>query len=215
VSELTADLNGDGTTDFAEISAPASEPGITCDQASSLGPYAAYVETDVGLDTARSFTQELPECEQAYACGVFAAPDLDGDGAAEMAIRIAEGATTVTFALYRFEEDGSGEPGLVRFEVTQPGDRWNQEYALRPGPATFLWYGSTGHMHWLSCNEDPEHRPTVVTAIWAEDGYHVHGARLGVEGTTLTVRSTWDEVVPDDRLDVPTDVCGAAIAPPS
>jgi hypothetical protein len=102
--------------------------------------------------------------------------------------------------------------------VAEPGDPWHPNFGLAAGPATFVWYGSVTHLHWMSCDEDPEGRPAALTALRDEDDpsvYRVHGILFEVEGTTLRVASTWDEPVKEDRLRVPEDsFCGAEILPP-
>lgn len=218
LSELRLDLDGDGAEDdLVEVGAPAAEPGVPCEQATGIGPYSASIVIDAGSDVGRASTQELPECDQPWGCRLFAAPDLDGDGASEVAIRLGFGASTVTFSIYRFDPMATPEGGaLVRLEVAEPGDRWDEEFGLAPGPARFLWYGSVTHQHWLSCDRDPERRLAVMTAIRDQTddrGYLVHGSLLRLEGSSLAVERSWDEEVGERALELPGDLCGAPLLP--
>jgi hypothetical protein len=212
----TLDLNGDGRNDLVEVYFEPPSPETACLAADRPGPYHAHVEISTGPDTAVAYTQDLPECEP-YGCRVFATPDLDGDGANEVAIQLAFGASTTSFAIYRFDPLASVETGaLHRLEIAEPGDPWDQTYGLVPGPATFTWYGSVTHQQWLSCDEDPEHRPALITALRSEEDpglYLVHGTLLRLVGQELRPEFSWDEEVREDRLRVPTTMCGAELIP--
>jgi hypothetical protein len=111
---------------------------------------------------------------------VFATPDLDGDAANEVAIQLAFGASTTSFAIYRFDPLASVETGaLVRLEIAEPGDPWDPTYGLAPGPATFTWYGSVTHQQWLSCAEDPEHLPAPAGVLLGPGGPRGSPQRTG------------------------------------
>ena len=215
-STVRTDLNGDGTLDLVEVSFEPPSPETLCTAADRPGPYHAHVEISTGPDTAVAFTQDLPECEP-WACRVFATPDLDGDGANEVAIQLAFGASTTTFSLYRFDPGTAPDGGgLARLEIAEPGDPWDPTYGLRPGPATFTWYGSVTHQQWLSCDEDPEGGVAAMTALRSERDpgrYLVHGTLLRLVGTELVPASSWDEEIAERRLSVPSTMCRAELIP--
>jgi len=212
----TLDVNGDGMRDVVEVYAEAPGPDIPC-AAADPGPYHASVLITTAPGLGIAYTQDLPECEMPYACRVFAAPDVDDDGANEVAIQLSFGVSTTSFALYRFDLEASPATGpLVRLEVAEPGDPWDPEYGLPPGPATFGWYGSVTHLQWLSCNEDPEHRLAVMTALRSEEDpgrYLVHGTFLRLVGDELRFESSWDEEIREADLSVPETMCGAELIP--
>jgi hypothetical protein len=210
-SSLSTDLDGDGRSDSVVVSSPAP----SCESPDVGAAYEAHVETAGGA----RYRQALPECDQPFACRLFAGPDIDGDGAAEVAIARVFGVSSVGFSLYRFAPDAPDGRALHRFEVAEPGDRWDPTFGLRAGPATFTWYGSVTHLHWLSCDEDPQNKLAMLTALRDERDpsvYRVHGTLFDVEGVTLRVGFTWDERIPEEQLVLPEDrFCGARILPPS
>jgi hypothetical protein len=214
MSSLSADLNGDSFEDSVTVYSPA----VSCESPEAGTAYVADVEIATGASTGIGYHQSLPECDQPGACRLFAGPDIDGDGAAEVAIARVSGVSSIGFGLYRFEVAAPEGRVLQRFEVAEPGDPWHPYFGLPAGAATFTWYGSVTHLHWMSCEEDPQGRPAVLTAVRDGDDpsvYRVHGSLFDVDGTTLRVASTWDERVPEDRLRVPEDrFCGAEILPP-
>jgi hypothetical protein len=213
VSSLSADLNGDTVTDSVTVYSPAA----SCESTEAGTTYVADVEISTGPSTATGYHQPLPECDQVGACRLFAGPDVDGDGAAEVAIARVSGVSSVGFGLYRFDADAPDGRVLHRFEVAEPGDPWDPNFGLAAGPATFTWYGSVTHLHWMSCEEDPEGRLAALTALRDEEDpsiYRVHGTLLDADGSTLRVAFTWDERIEEDRLSVPEGFCGAEILPP-
>jgi hypothetical protein len=210
---LSLDLDGNGRQDFvAEVGAPAPAPEVTCEGAASLGPYTLHVE--VGEEPAEAFAVELPECEIDYACAAFDLPDLDRDGVPEIAVTIVEGGSAEEFTVYRI--DPAAPDGLVRLRVAAPGDPWHTEYGLESGPVVLRWYGSTEHLHWTSCDEDPEQRLAVLTALRdpADPAtYRVHGTLLELQADALTVEFSWDEEVAETDLVVPAEpaVCPSSV----
>ena len=212
-SSLSADLNGDAVDDTVTVYSPA----VSCESAEAGTASVADVEIATGPSAANGYHQSLPECDQPFACRLFAGPDVDGDGTAEVAIARVSGVSSVGFALYRFEPEAPDGRVLQRFEVAEPGDPWHQNFGIAAGPATFTWYGSVTHLHWVSCDEDPQGRLSVLTALRHEEDpsiYRVHGTQFEADGTTLHVSSTWDERIEEDRLSIPERFCGAEILPP-
>jgi hypothetical protein len=216
-SSMVADLDGDGADDRIEVGVPVPGPEVSCDQVELQG-YVARIELATGTDRARPFEQRLPECDIEALCWLLATPDLGDDGTDEAAIVVSTGASTITFALYRFEAATPDEP-LQRLQIAEPGDPWHEEFGFPPGPATFSWYGSVTHRHWLSCDEDPEHRLAAITVLRAYDDpkdrrvEDVHGVLFALDGSMLVVAFTWDEQVPEATLDAPPDMCGSPMNP--
>jgi hypothetical protein len=97
--------------------------------------------------------QHLPECDQPFACLLFAAPDIDGDGRAGLAgvqaqrtddgpNALSGGARPCSRPLRARTDRGGGA-----------GDLWKSGAGLVPGPAAFPWGGSAYERHTVSCDE--------------------------------------------------------------
>lgn len=218
----TADIDANGLSDLVEVYSPVpivtGEPlaseGVVCADPVVGERYSIRVQFRAE-DPLPVIQQNLPECGQPFACRLFAMPDLDGDGRAEIAVVIDEGASTLVWTVYRLDVSDPEHPSLVRLEVAEPGDPWDPIYGLAAGPATFTWYGSVTHQQWVSCDA-PDHQPTFVTAVRSEQDpgvYFVHGTRLRLAGSELQVDSSWDDEVPEPDLEVPTKMCGAELLP--
>jgi len=209
----SADLNGDGRDDLVEVYFEPPAPETTCDASDRPGAYFAHVEIRTGVDTAEAYTQALPECEMA-GCGPFAGPDIDGDGRDEVAITLVMGGPTSSFGLYRFDPSAPDGGALQRFELAEPGDPWDPQFGIEPGPSLFSWYGSVTHQHWMSCDEDPRRELAALTVVLDQDSatrYHWHGVWLRVEGLRLVPDGTWDSVEKDRPGEPPPDFCGSPL----
>lgn len=216
--DVLVDLDGDGERDdLIETLGETSQTGVSCEESPPLQRFVVYLVLDAEANVGPSFTQELPECADPYACRVIATPDVDRDGRPEIAIKLGAGVSAIHFALYRFDPTAPPNGSLHRLEIAEPGDPWHEEFGFPPGPATFSWFGSVTHQHWLSCDEDPEHRLAAITVLRAcddPDDPHiedVHGVLFRLEGTMLVVEFTWDEQVPEATLEAPGDLCGSPL----
>jgi hypothetical protein len=214
---ILVDLDGDGgQDDLLETWGETSKTDVSCEELPVLQRFVVHLEIDAEANVGPSFTQELPECPDPYACRVIATPEIDGDGRPEIAVQLGAGASTIYFALYRFDPAAPTGP-LERLEIAEPGDPWHEEFGFSPGPATFSWFGSVTHQHWLSCDEDPQRRLAAITVLRAYDDpddphiEEVHGVLFRLEGTTLVVDFTWDEQVPEATLEMPLHLCGSPL----
>jgi hypothetical protein len=180
--------------------------------------YEARIVTSAGTpeETALS-PQVLPECETPFTgCKAFGAPDVGGDGRAEVAIAIAPGGPATFYSLYfAGEAHRPGAWGLTRYTVDPPGDPWHGEYGFPPGPAVLIAYGSVTHQHWVSCREEEGlHYLVASTALRsAEDPavYDVHSTVFGVAGASLEVVGSEQQRVPEDRLEPLDHLCGSPL----
>jgi hypothetical protein len=196
-----ADLDGDGQKDLVIVYAPVDVPGSTECESDQVGlRYEARVtfgfESEGGGFVAEP--QPLPECDGPFQCKLFATPDLDADGRAEVAITIYTGGPALYFAIYRLDPDWNlGDAALERLQIAPPGDPWHEEWGSPPGPAMFLWYGSVTHQHSVGCTTHPDGRRTisVKTGLRTEEApgpYDVHITALRLEGATLLVEGSYD-----------------------
>jgi hypothetical protein len=214
-STVEADVNGDGEMDAVSVYWP-SYTG--CEPVPEGLRYQTRVVISAGTPAAVVLeSQELPECETPVTgCRAFGAPDIDGDGHAEVAIAIAPGGPTAFFGIYRFDPGAvSGGHALVRLTVEPPGDPWNEEYGFSPGPAVFTAYGSVTHIHWAACfKEEGEHFLVVATALRTEedpDLYDVHTTVARVDEASLEVVKSDHARVPTDRLEATDELCGSTL----
>ena len=231
-SMLNADVDGDGALDEVAVWSPSMS-----EQCKPLPPdvgerYVLHVSggklAELVSPGATSFPgirfygiqQELPECTQPFACRLFSAPDLDGDGAQELAIQVAQGSSDVSLVFYRAEVDPEADHyALVRLSVAPPGDRWSSAFRLPPGPAVFRWGASPTEVHTISCTErQGEQVLAITTALQSANDpsrYDVHetllrvGSGSGGQAGRLTVVETKDHVGAAPSL--PADLCGAPI----
>jgi hypothetical protein len=166
-------------------------------------------------------TQPLPECTQPFACRVLAAPDVDRDGADELAIEVGDDGETRSVVFYRLEADPAADRySLVRMSVAPPGDT---EHGLPPGPATFAVGRAAIPPRGVACLGDHNHlRILVVNGVLTDPKHErgdVHQIELRPEGSTLVVLRTRDlhDVQFGVRLHGPgarDSLCGAPIAGP-
>jgi hypothetical protein len=214
-SSLEAEVNGDAMLDAVIVYWPTE---TMCDPVPEGVPYQAQVVLSVGSDEEIGLQpQALPECETPFtACKLFGAPDVDGDGRAEVAVAIAPGGPATFYSLYFFDADRRSEDSvLVRYSVDPPGDPWHEEYGFPPGPALLMAYGSVTHQHWVSClEEEGVHYLVASTALRSKEDptlYDVHSTVLGVGGASLEVFGTEQQRVTQDRLEPLDHLCGSPL----
>jgi hypothetical protein len=212
---LDADINGDGVLDEVIVYWPSE---TTCDPVTERQRYQARVVLSSGTREAVPLEpQQLPECETPFmACKAFGAPDVDGNGSAEVAIAIAPGGPAAFYGVYVFDADRrAGDPALVRYSVDPPGDPWHDKYGFPPGPAVLMVYGSVTHQHWGACfEEEGDHFLAAATALrTAEDPdlYDVHTTVFRVDGAALEVVMQEQGRVPTDRLEATDELCGSRL----
>jgi hypothetical protein len=212
-TEVTGDIDGDGEPDVVRVLALAPE-GVACQMPGEGVEFWAEVIPAQGASTA----QPLPECAYPGFCRAIAAPDLNGDGRAEVAVSLIPGATAAHVAFYVYESSDDVRP-LHRVALEPPGDPFDPQFGLDPGAALLPWGGSVTHIHDLACGETAGERLLVVlTALWQEEGqYLLHRTELRLEGTALVVVRTSEETVPEagpaiSELGPEGELCGAPVA---
>jgi hypothetical protein len=223
-SFLHADTNGDGNLDEVAVFSPGKNEA--CDSPEVGQRYVIHVsgnkDTVPGAPEPQAFygiDQDLPECGQPFACRLIAAPDLDRDGADELAVEVGKEGSTSSVVFYRLEADPSAKQySLVRMTVAAPGD---PEHGFPPGPATFTVSRGAIPMHALACVGDHRHLRILVTTGVMTDAKHkrgdVHEIEFRPEGSTLVLLRTHDlhDVVFGGRLQslgTKATLCGAPIA---
>jgi hypothetical protein len=217
---LHADTDGDGNLDEIAVWSPATG----CDAPEVGQRYVLHVNGNkIPVDTGSSspllygIDQPMPECDQPFACLLFAAPDIDGDGRAELAVAFKQEGSTMFLMLYRVEVDPAhNRYALVGIGVTAPGDPWKPRFDLVPGPAAFAWGGSAGERHTVSCDEQEGRRLLVVTTSLPSEhmpgAYDVHQTLLRPSKDDLVVVRTNDQAMSEIQPPMPNELCGAPIS---
>jgi hypothetical protein len=223
-SLLKADVDGDGTLDDVAL----WSPGVagSCDSPQVGVQWVLHVSggklatSTPGVDF-YGVDQAFSDCEQPDACRLFAAPDVNGDGKAELAIQLSADGGTRFFGLYELEGfDTAGGPHFARIPVVVPGD---PESGLPGGPARFAWGGSGGRLEAAQCRGDGADRILVVSTGVAVDAagtrYDVHEGQLALHDGKLDVVATADypNLPPDDQAPfvTPTTLCGSPVLSPT
>jgi Tol biopolymer transport system component len=208
VTSVEGDFTGDGTIDTAYVFEPEPEGG--CAGPNENSQYVGVAGAD-GVVVAIS--DELTTCLDLFGCSAFAAPDVDGDGSAEIAISIgmADGAAgtllDVSSARDRVE--------VKVMEVALPGN----EHGFAPGPFLFLVAGgglsNTGGSYCFEA--EPGVRLFVIWWAHLRDpdsrAWDVRAATFQIQGNKLRLDWTSTYRVPDDEPELPTrigsELCGA------
>src|SRR6266511_4091155 len=215
-SQLYADVDGDGALDQVDVYSPSPIP--SCDSPEVGQRYVLHVSggklADVGEPDVNFYGAEtdLPECDQPHACRLFAAPEIDGDGAAEVAVQVAKGVSSFSLVLYELEGLGTaGGPHFVRIAVAPPGDPWNDQYGVQPGPALLGWGRSAMHIQFATCGGWQGDPVLVVTTALpsTQDPTtdEVHDTFLRLDGDQLNVVGTADRMADPRDLPVLTAFC--------
>lgn len=202
LTDVETDVDGNGVADRVVVDTV--EP---CGEGAP-GAYELRLELRAPDGTTSVLARRLPECDTPWLCRVFSAPDIDGDGRAEVAVQTMAGVSTLVFSLYRYEEAA----GIQRLEVAPPGDPWDEQFGLAAGADDFVWFGSVTHLHWMTCDVDG--RVAVMTAVRDEQDpsrYRVHGTQLRTEGSSLVPERSWETDVAEDDLRAGEDFCGVPI----
>jgi hypothetical protein len=217
-SQLYADVDGDGVLDQVDVYSPAP----SCDSPEVGKRYVLHVsggkEGPSGPGVRfYGVEQDLPECRQPGACRLFAAPDVNGDGQAELAIQLTQDGTTRFFGLYELTGlDTAGGPHLDRIEVVAPGD---PDSGLSGGAALFAWGGTPDRLESAECRGDGADRVLVVSTAAAGDAagtrFDVHEGQLSLRDGKLDVVATADypDLAPDGNppFVMPGQLCGSPV----
>jgi Tol biopolymer transport system component len=228
LSALQADYDGDGALDVAVVATLLRDGG--CPQPGKgetyLGIGFGQTEQDVGAGTLRTDLTFGPiECGASVGCRVFAAPDLDGDGAAELAVVQDAGASVEILGLYRVDLCGPTQFCATRawispIEIAEPGD---PALPLEPGPARIVWGGSVMDSFGAYCGPMQGSPPTDQTGfvVWRAStpsegsAPAVHEALFRLRGARLVLLATHDYAAAS-TADLPPgggeDLCGAPVA---
>jgi hypothetical protein len=192
-NRLDVDMNADGRMD--QVHGWSMAPN--CDAPELGDEYWVHVDISTGRLTGYGYTDQVLDCAEPLDCRVLAAPDIDGDGSLELAIRLASGSTK-RVGLYRFDEEAKGErePALFHLEIAPPGDLWHEEFGQQPGPATFPDGDAGEHVHHLGCRTDSG-QPLLDVVTWLHDAgsdeWRMHRASFELLGTELVLWDTDDE----------------------
>jgi hypothetical protein len=202
---IFADVNGDGLRDLVLVSSPVPRDltgDVSCETPDVGLRYEIRLtlsrEGDPADQSAPPWPPEepqpLPECATPFQCRVIAAPDLDGDGRAEIVVRTDHAGGVYRDSIYRVE---SGPEGwrVTPIEIASPGDPWHEEFGHPPGPAS-LPDGGNGPLHHLGCRmASGRSLLDVVTWLYddASEVWRMHRASFELRGSELVLWKTEDE----------------------
>jgi Tol biopolymer transport system component len=183
-STANGDLDGDGTTDKANIG-----PSSCVQQRAPIEtPWALSVTYDDG-----GGVWAMPECGKDV-CQALGAGDLNGDGIDELAVIVEQGAST---QFLEFFEVPLGPEGLKPVEMAEPG----LEGSPAGQPARLPFGGSLTHFAALGCGEN-DVILEIATLNADQTEWAVHVTNLHLETTAasprFTVVSTDDSTQPFD-----------------
>jgi len=164
-SSVTADFDGDGALDTAVVHAAGET--LVSDPIPCPSPSAGFVPPegwviDVAWGSGAAGSWLLPECPSA--CAAYATHDVDGDGAAEVAVLVERGASTDFVDFFALLPS---EAGPVLFGVAPPG---NDQH---PGgePLEAATGGSVVHQDFITCQADEAGPQLLATsALLSADG---------------------------------------------
>ena len=217
-SQLYADVDGDGVPDQVDVFSPAprcdsSEVGkryvlhVSGGKAGPSGPGVNFYGVD----------QNLPECQQPGACRLFAAPDINDDGQAEVAVEVKAEGPTIYFALYELVElDTVAGPRFNQIEVAQPSDT---AATAGDGLIPFAWGGDADRYEAVECRGDGPSRLLVASNAVPSQGnqgrYDVSELQLSFRNGTLHIEASADypDLKPDQNppFVTPSDLCGSPV----
>ena len=197
-SRVRGDLDGDGLTDFVDVYFREGPRGDCQIGGEEVVAYEAHVVFGRQGETMfAAEPQALPECAPPFGCRVIAAPDIDGDGDAEVSIQTGSEMGTYWISLYRLDPDWNiGDPALERLRIAPPGDPWHEEYGLSPGIASLRDGDAGEHVHHLGCRMGSG-RSLLDVVTWlhddSSDEWRMHRASFELRGAELVLWDTDDE----------------------
>lgn len=212
-SSTMADFDGDSSTDAVAV-------GFTACDARSDGSDPTLV---VSWSSGETESWALEQCGVAQPegpprptgiCEVFAAPDLNDDGRAELALKVQQAAGSI--ALLQFYELTPKEPTQTPIQIA-PGGPGPGE--ISPGQTGSLTYGSSpDYENNIRCTTSRQDEPIfLVTVAESQNGqWSVFEGTWHYDGRLMDFRSQRTYTISKDSPDatevVPDDnICGAPI----
>ena len=206
-SSTTADFDGDGLDDAVAVGFnrcdPQADPsGPTMVVAWSSGSTESWALDQCGVVQPEGPTRATGICE------VFAAPDLNSDGRAELAVKVQQAAGSI--ALLQFYAVTPDEPSQTPIQLAPVG----------PGPAVVLMYGSSPTSeNNIQCTTSPQGDAVFVVTVAESQGqqWSVFEGTWSYDGRLIDFRSQRTYSVSKDSPDASELIpdatfCGATIA---
>jgi hypothetical protein len=201
-ADVVGDFDGDGRMDQAVVYPKMSIEPPACEH-DTLPSWDQVVSISLATGTEIHFEFDC----LAVLCrfqgwnfrgGLFVAPDFDGDGRAELAISVSQGATFSLFTVFRVTPDG-----LQELQLAPPGDPQGQfNEVLSPGPVRLLALDDLYSTASVTCASAKDGSRVVVEVsgrrIEDSGRWRYHKTVLVFEEDTFTVISSRDAVIPRD-----------------
>jgi hypothetical protein len=213
-SSTTADFDGDGLDDevavgFADCDTESGASDPTMLVSWSSGESESWLLEQCGVAQPEGPPRATGICE------VFAAPDLNDDGRAELAVKVQQAAGSI--ALLQFYGLTPAEPTQSPVQVA-PGGPGPAE--ITPGQIATLTFGSSpDYEENIRCTTSPEGDPILLVTVAESQGdqWSVFEATWRYDGHLLGITSQDTYAMPEDSPDTvgliaEGDICGAPIA---
>jgi len=180
-------------------------PGDSCPQPDNAG----YVGVGIDVDGDGRLDATYGPADCSFGCDAFAAPDVNADGVAEVAISagMADGIRIQLFAV-----STGDHPSIEPITLADAGNGF-----LEPGPVEFRWGGTVGWISSARCGYTEYGKRYLKidegTLITGQRAFDVRSTWLLIDGADATVWA-WDRRTLSFN-DIPAagnDICGAPLA---
>jgi hypothetical protein len=185
------DFDGDGATDVAVLRCVDGTWNVTV--------------TWAGDDPPALTVQPIPDCGS-MSCSFFAAPDLNGDGAAELGIVIG-GETARQVEFFRLDRSGASTDPLAIVGDGAPGFPSNTT-------AVFPYGGAVTHAASLTCEDRGDGRVVVSTTAESSTGtspWTIRTTDLVLEADGFRVISSVESTRESADIGPFDEVCGVSV----
>jgi hypothetical protein len=185
------DFDGDGATDVAVLRCVDGAWNVTVTWAGSESPALTV--------------QPIPDCGSTL-CSFFAAPDLNGDGAAELGIVIG-GETATQVEVFHLDRSGASTDPLAIVGDGAPGFPSNTT-------AVFPYSGAVTHTANLTCEDRSDGRVVVSTTAESSTGtapWTIRTTDLVLEADGFHVISSVDSTSESGDIGPYDEVCGVRV----
>lgn len=213
-SSTMADFDGDGLTDavavgFTDCDTPTDPSDPTMVVSWSSGETESWVLEQCGVAQPEGPPRPTGICE------VFAAPDLNDDGKAELAVKVQQAAGSIV--LLQFYALTPEETTQTPIQIA-PGGPGPAE--ITPGQIATLTYGSSpDYEENIRCTTSPEGEPIFLVTVAESQGdrWSVFEGTWHYDGRLMDFRSQRTHSISKDSPDASDliaddDICGAPIS---
>lgn len=213
-SSTTADFDGDGLDDALAVGFTACDPQADLAGPSMVVAWASGSTESWTLDQC-GVAQPEGNPRPTGICEVFAAPDLNSDGRAELAVKVQQAAGSI--ALLQFYAVTPDETSQIPIQLASGGPGPAE---ITPGQIVVLTYGSApAYEENIRCSTNPEGEAVFLVTVAESQGqqWSVFEGTWHYDGRLIDFRSQRTYSVSKDSPDASELIpdatfCGATIA---